>query len=49
MTYTPQQHKSLVFAAEQIEKARKEWGAPHSYIEALSDSRSYRMDYDAKE
>ena len=49
MTYTPEQHKSLAFAAEQIAKARKEWGAPHSYIEALSDNRSYRMEDDAKE
>ena len=49
MTYTPEQHKSLTFAAEQIAKARKEWGAPHSYIEALSENRSYRMDDDAKD
>ena len=45
--YTPDQHKFLSFAAEQIEKARKEWGAPHSYIRQLKGGSRYRMSGDA--
>jgi len=41
--YTPEQHKFLSFAAEQIEKARKEWGAPHSYLKHLKNGSKYRM------
>ena len=45
--YTPDQHKFLSFAAEQIEKARKEWGAPHSYIRQLKGGSRYRLSGDA--
>ena len=41
--YTSEQHKFLSFAAEQIEQARKEWGAPHSYIQQLDRGSRYRM------
>jgi len=45
--YTPDQHKFLSFAAEQIEKARKGWGAPHSYIRQLKGGTRYRLSGDA--
>ena len=45
--YTSEQHKFLSFAAEQIEQARKEWGAPHSYIRQLKGGSRYRLSGDA--
>ena len=45
--YTSEQHKFLSFAAEQIEQARKEWGAPHSYIQQLKGGSRYRLSGDA--
>ena len=45
--YTSEQHKFLSFAAEQIEQARKEWGAPHSYIQQLKGGSRYRLSDDA--
>ena len=45
--YRPEQHKFLSFAAEQIENARKEWGAPHSYIQQLKGGSKYRLSGDA--
>ena len=45
--YTSDQHKFLSFAAEQIEQARKEWGAPHSYIRQLKGGSRYRLSGDA--
>jgi len=46
---TRDQHKFLSFAADQIRKAQLEWDIPHSYIEAASDGRRYRMDNVAKD
>ena len=45
--YTSDQHKFLSFAAEQIEQARKGWGAPHSYIRQLKGGSRYRLSGDA--
>ena len=45
--YTPDQHKFLSFAADRIEQARKEWGAPHSYIRQLKGGSRYRLSDDA--
>jgi len=47
--YTPDQHKFLSFAAEQIEQARKGWGAPHSYLAQVKTGSKYRMSGDAKD
>ena len=49
MTYTVKEHKSLSFAAEQIAKTRKEWGAPHSYIKGIATQQTYSMPEDAKD
>ena len=49
MTYTVKEHKSLSFAAEQIAKARKEWGAPNSYIKSIATQQTYSMPEDAKD
>jgi len=49
MTYTVKEHKSLSFAAEQIVKARKEWGAPHSYIKGICERDTYSMPAEAKD
>ena len=44
---TVKQHKFLSFAAEQIAQAKRDWGAPQSYVkEAMKGSR-YRMKGDA--
>lgn len=48
MTYTPEQHKSLSFAAEQIAKARRDWGAPQSYIKGICERNTYSMSDEAK-
>ena len=47
--YTPEQHKFLSFAAEQMEKARKEWGAPHSYLAQVKSGSKYRMSGNARD
>ena len=47
--YTPDQHKFLSFAADRIEQARKEWGAPHSYIAQVKAGSKWRMSDDAKD
>jgi len=45
---TVKQHKFLSFAAEQIAKATKDWGAPQSYIKESMKGSRYRMNGDAE-